>query len=108
MKECDLMFFTSVAEGTPHVILEAIGNNLPVICFNTCGHGDSVNNQVGVKIELSNPSRSVREFAFIINDLVKSRDKIKQLKENCSQRQVELSWERKAEEMVDYAEKSLF
>ena len=29
MQESDLLFFTSVAEGTPHVVLEAIANNLP-------------------------------------------------------------------------------
>ena len=29
MQESDVFFFTSVAEGTPHVVLEAIGNNLP-------------------------------------------------------------------------------
>ena len=45
MRICDLFFFTSIAEGTPHVILEALSNNLPVLCFNTCGHGDSVNEQ---------------------------------------------------------------
>lgn len=53
MQKSDVFFFTSVAEGTPHVVLEAISNNLPVVCFNTCGQGDSVNEKVGRKIELS-------------------------------------------------------
>ena len=33
MQKSDVFLFTSVAEGTPHVVLEAIGNNLPVLCF---------------------------------------------------------------------------
>ena len=33
MQQCDLFFFTSIAEGTPHVILEAFNNSLPVLCF---------------------------------------------------------------------------
>ena len=36
MQSLDLFFFTSVAEGTPHVVLEAISNKLPVICFDVC------------------------------------------------------------------------
>ena len=30
----------------PHVVLEAIANNLPVVCFDTCGQGDAVNDKV--------------------------------------------------------------
>lgn len=55
MQKSDLFFFTSIAEGTPHVILEAIGNNLPILCFDTCGQGDCVNKNIGIKIPLSNP-----------------------------------------------------
>ena len=42
MRQSDLLLFTSVAEGTPHVVLEAISNNLPVLCFDTCGQGDCI------------------------------------------------------------------
>jgi len=56
MQESDLFFFTSVAEGTPHVVLEAISNNLPVLCFDTCGQGDSVNEKVGCSLCLLLPS----------------------------------------------------
>lgn len=67
----DLFFFTSIAEGTPHVILEAIGNNLPILCFDTCGQGDCVNKNIGIKIPLSNPQKSTYEFASILNNLEK-------------------------------------
>ncbi len=49
MQKSDVFLFTSVAEGL-HVVLEAIGNNLPVVCFDTCGQGDAVNDKVGKKI----------------------------------------------------------
>ena len=101
MQESDLFFFTSVAEGTPHVVLEAIGNNLPVLCFNTCGHGDCVNNKVGIKIELSNPQQSIQEFAQVLNQLESNRNLVKEMSENCKQRQIELSWDNKAKQMVE-------
>lgn len=67
MRQSDVFLFTSVAEGTPHVVLEAICNNLPVVCFDTCGQGDVVDDAIGRKISLSTPRQSAREFASIIN-----------------------------------------
>lgn len=107
MQESDVFFFTSVAEGTPHVVLEAIGNNLPVICFNTCGQGDSVNEKVGKKIELSNPTSSIHEFARILNELAGNRTQLKEMAENCKKRQQELSWDNKALQMVELYKKTL-
>lgn len=101
MKKSDLLFFTSVAEGTPHVILEAIANGLPVLCHNCCGHGDSVDNRVGRKIELSNPETSVHEFAKIIRHLYNHREEIHEMSKNCFEVANELSWDNKAKKMVD-------
>lgn len=105
MQNSDVFFFTSVAEGTPHVVLEAIGNNLPVVCFDTCGQGDAVNENVGRKIELSTPMQSVHEFARVLKELERNRDLLKQMSENCKQRQLELSWEEKTKTMVKWYEK---
>lgn len=105
MQASDIFFFTSVAEGTPHVVLEAIGNNLPVVCFDTCGQGDAVNDKVGRKVALSNPAQSATDFAKLLNDLEHDRNLLKQLSENCKQRQNELSWEEKAKTMVEWYEK---
>lgn len=101
MQKSDVFFFTSVAEGTPHVVLEAISNNLPVVCFNTCGQGDSVNEKVGRKIELSNPNLSANEFAIILNHLESNRELLKQLATNCEKRQEVLSWETKVKHMIE-------
>lgn len=100
MQQSDLFFFTSVAEGTPHVVLEAISNGLPVLCFDTCGQGDSVDDKVGVKIPLTNPSQSVKDFAEKIEYLYKKRDVLKQMAENCDERKHELSWDNKARQML--------
>lgn len=105
MQKSDVFFFTSIAEGTPHVILEAIANGLPIVCFNTCGHGDVVNAQVGRKIELTTPSQSSLVFAKILNELESHRELLKKMSDNCKQRQSELTWEEKAKTMVGCYEK---
>lgn len=89
-----------MAEGTPHVVLEAISNNLPVICFDTCGQGDSINEKVGIKIPLSTPKQSVYDFAEKISYLYQNKEVLQELANNCRQRQEELSWDNKAKQMV--------
>lgn len=107
MQESDVFFFTSVAEGTPHVVLEAIGNNLPVVCFDTCGQGDSVNEKVGIKISLSTPNQSIIDFAEKINYLYQNRSILQQLSEGCNKRQKELSWCNKTLQMIELYNKVL-
>ena len=96
MKQCDVLLFTSVAEGTPHVVLEAIANGVPVICFDTCGHGDCVTDDVGIKIPLTNPEQSIKDFANAIRALYNNRTLLQTMSKNCYKRACELSWDNKA------------
>lgn len=105
MRQSDVLLFTSVAEGTPHVVLEAIGNGLPVVCFDTCGQGDAVNDAVGVRIPLTTPSASARDFAQALGRLAGDRALLALLSAGCRQRQEELSWDVKARLMVEWYEK---
>ena len=107
MQNSDVFFFTSIAEGTPHVVLEAIANNLPVVCFNTCGQGDSVNSSVGIKIELSNPKMSVKELSKILNELEKNRELLHGMAKNCKARQEEVYWDKKIQNMIELYNKAL-
>ena len=101
MRDSDLFLFTSVAEGTPHVVLEAIGCGLPVLCFDTCGQGDCVNDEVGIKIPLSDPKQSEMDFAEKIEYLLEHRDVLVQMSDNCKERAEVLSWDNKAKKMVN-------
>ncbi len=102
MRQCDLLFFTSIAEGTPHVVLESISNRLPVLCFDVCGQGDSVNEKVGIKIPLSNRIQSCNDFAKNISYLFKNRNILISLSNGCIKRQEELSWNNKANKIIRY------
>ena len=101
MKKSHVFLFTSISEDTSTVVLEAVSNQLPVVCFNTCGMGYVINDKVGIKIELSNPQQSIQEFAQVLNQLESNRNLLKEMSENCKQRQVELSWDNKAKQMVE-------
>lgn len=100
MREAHLFFFTSVNEDNPNVILEAISNRLPIVCFDTCGFGATVDDAVGRKIPLTNPQQSVADFAALLNMLHDNRDLLAKLSLNCSDLQQKLSWDEKAKELV--------
>ena len=105
MQQCDLLLFTSVAEGTPHVVLEAIANSLPVICFDTCGQGDCVNNTIGRKVPLTTPKQSVHDFAGHLKYFAEHRDELRKMSEACIERAKELSWENKISKLLSIYEK---
>lgn len=107
MRRSHLFLFTSVSEETSTVILEAVSNHLPVLCFDTCGMSTVINDSIGKKVALTNPEQSMKDFASILNELESNRELLKQMSENCKQRQVELSWEEKVQKIVSIYQKVL-
>ena len=105
MRKAQLFFFTSVSEDTSTVVLEAVSNRLPVLCFDACGMSAVIDDKVGRKVPLSSPTQSARDFANLLNELEKDRSLLKLLSENCKERQMELSWEEKAKVMVEWYKK---
>jgi glycosyltransferase involved in cell wall biosynthesis len=102
MKDCDLFFFTSIAEATSTVVMEAITNLLPILCFDICGHGEIVNNEIGMKIPLENPAKSIKQFAQKIEYLYKNRNVLKEMSLNCHVKTNELSWNAKGEKLFRF------
>ena len=95
-----IFLFTSVNEDTSTVVLEAVSNQLPVVCFDACGMAAVIDEEVGRKIVLSTPTQSVKDFAKVLNELEADRAELKQLSLNCRKRQEDLSWNNKAKQMV--------
>lgn len=107
MQKSDLFLFTSIDEGTPHVVLEAIQNNLPVICFDTCGQGDVVNEDVGIKVPLTDSKQSPLDFAREITSILEDSTNLKEMRYNCAKRQKELSWDFKVRDMIEIYHKAI-
>ena len=105
MMQSDMMFFPSVVEGTPHVVLEAVANNLPVVCFDTCGQADIIDDTIGVKVPLTNYEQSKKEFVHVIRDLYQNRSIVQELSDNCNRKKESLSWENKIKKYLEIYEK---
>src|SRR5690554_623573 len=100
MREAQLFFFTSVSEDTSTVVLEAISNRLPVLCFNAYGFGAVIDETVGRKVSLSNPQKSIIDFAMYLNMFYENRPLLEKLSLNCKALQHRYSWHEKAKEVV--------
>lgn len=101
MQQADLFLFTSIMDATSTVVMEAIQNRLPVVCFDTCGFGTVVDETIGVKIPLSNPVQSVNDFADAIRSLYYDQEKLKKLSDNCKERIKLFEWDYKAKMMME-------
>lgn len=99
-----LFFFTSLVEGTSHAVLEAIANKLPILCFDTCGHGAIVNERMGIKISVTNPDESIVKFAEIITDCYYNRERLEECTRTTQEDLDQLSWNSKAKKMVEVYE----
>ena len=102
MEQADVMLLTSVKEGTPHVLLEALEHGLPVICHNAWGMSSVVNGQCGRLIPLATPEQSIRAFANAMQELSKNSAELEKLSSGALARAEELSWDSKAAIMRDY------
>ncbi len=96
----DLMLFSSVQEGTPHVVLEALALGVPVICHDACGQAECVDEFCGIKIPMVNPRRSIEGFAQAIIQIGQNPEVLARLSWGAILRAKALSWDRKARQMV--------
>lgn len=101
MKSCDVFLFTSLVEGTPHVILEAISNNLPILCFDICGQGVMVNDSIGWKSNIDTLSDGIDNMIRHLNDIDSNRNSILEKSKNCEIRKPELSWQSKISKAIE-------
>jgi glycosyltransferase involved in cell wall biosynthesis len=93
MNKADLLIHTSIMEGTPHVLLEALSSGLPVICHDAYGMGIAVTEESGIKIPLKSPKTSIQGFQEAMEYFIDHPDEIKNKSEGALKRAKELTWD---------------
>jgi glycosyltransferase involved in cell wall biosynthesis len=94
--ESDVLAFTSLQEGTPFAVLEALSLEIPVICHDACGMGIAVTEDCGIKIPMQNPAFSAAGFARAICRLRDDSELLIRMSGGAGRRAAELSWSEKA------------
>lgn len=100
MSNAHLLVHSSLKEGTPHVVLEAISNGLPVICHDCCGMGTAVTSDCGIKVPMKDPCTSIRGFTKALNEIICDPERLSVLSLGALQRAGELSWESKVKRYI--------
>ena len=93
MNDCDILVHTSIKEGTPHVILEALSCGMPVICHDEYGMGIAVTDKCGIKVPLISPKTSIKGFKDAIEYLIRNPKEIESKSHQAIERAKELSWD---------------
>jgi glycosyltransferase involved in cell wall biosynthesis len=97
MELSHVLVHTSVKEGTPHVVLEALSMGLPVVCHDACGMGTAVTEDSGIKINLIDPATSEREIRNAIHRLLNEAALLTRISAGATKRADELKWDNNLE-----------
>lgn len=101
MQTGHILVHTSLKEGTPHVVLEALALGMPVLCHDACGMGTVVNDTCGRKVPLVNPATSIAGFTAGLTQFFDDAELLPRLSAGALVRARELSWEHKVQAIVD-------
>ena len=105
MRNADLLIHTSVREGTPHVVLEAMAQGLPIICHDIAGMSVAVTDQCGIKVPLVDPATSIAGFRKAVERFAETPPLLHALSTGAAARAAELTWEAKAAEIAHIYER---
>jgi glycosyltransferase involved in cell wall biosynthesis len=93
MKQSHLVIFTSLKEGTGHVVTEALGLGLPVICHDTCGMAVAITDTCGIKMRMEGPQASIDQLSSILLRIQKDPGIVEHLSAGAIERARQLSWD---------------
>ena len=94
------LIHSSVKEGTPHVVLEAMALGMPVICHDACGMGVAVDETSGLKVPMRDPATSVSGFRDAILRLCDEPDLLPKLSQGALDRASLLTWDNKVKQVA--------
>jgi glycosyltransferase involved in cell wall biosynthesis len=101
IKGSDLLFFTSLKEGTATVVIESLSFGIPVLCHDTCGFGDIVSSDNGIKIPLNSYKESVMGFAAKLSEIALDKSVLAKLSKGALKVSKNFNWESNAKKMFD-------
>lgn len=105
--ESSIFLFPS-HEGGGMVVIEALSNSIPVICFDNYGPGEMINESCGIKIPYSNYESSVIDFSEAIDKLYSNEHLLNEMKNNALNYFLSKHlWDYKGEKLKDIYESIL-
>lgn len=101
MARADVFVFTSLKEGMPHVVQEALSLGVPVLTHRACGMATAVTDDCGIRIGVRDIAHSERKFAEAIESLWRNPDELRRLSRGAIRRAEDLSWDANAQRIAE-------
>lgn len=86
---------TSISDLTSTVTLEALSYGLPIICLDHCGFSHVVNENCGIKINVSTPKKASMDFSKALEKIYADENYRQSLSQGAFLRAKDFSWESK-------------
>jgi glycosyltransferase involved in cell wall biosynthesis len=96
-----ILVFTSLRDTSGNVMLEAMSEGVPVICFDHHGAKDIVDESSGVKIPVTKPSDAIDRLKDAIESLDQDRGLLRRLSSGAFSRAQIFSWDRNGHVMAE-------
>lgn len=97
---------SSLLEGNPTVIWEAMSMNIPTITLDLSGMHDTICEKCGVKIPIKSYNQVIQDLAYVIDDFLEYPEKIQLLSQGVNDCAQKYTWDKRVEffnEMYDKA-----
>jgi glycosyltransferase involved in cell wall biosynthesis len=101
LSQSHMLLFTSLHEGTPHAVLEALSYGVPVVCHDSHGQGDLINESCGIKVALKNPENSVRQFVLAIKKISSDHRYQLKLATGALSHAKDITWEKDIDKVME-------
>jgi len=88
-----LNVISSLGEGNPTTIWEAMANGIPTIALNHCGMKDVICEKCGIRIDISSYDQVINDIADVLSDLLENPNKINILSEGVNECIGNFTWE---------------
>ncbi len=98
---------TSVSEGNPTVVWEAMEHGVPTLTLDHCGMADVVDAKSGVKIPIGTSEEMSAAIAVALDALVETPERLKQLSEGTIERSTIYQWDERRRKFNQYYDQTI-
>ena len=92
-----LHIITSISEGNPTTIWEAMCYGVPTLSLDHCGMHDTIDNESGILIPIHTYKQCVEDIAIAIEDLLMHPEHFKRLSDGVVNKAAMYTWDKRCE-----------
>lgn len=103
-----LHIITSVGEGNPTTIWEAMSFGVPTLSLDHCGMHDTICEKCGIKIPIKSYKQVINDIALSIEDLCLNPDKLNKMSEGVFECSSKYTWDKRISFFNEMYELAIF